>query len=773
MPEHTNRLIHETSPYLLQHAHNPVDWFPWGAEAFAAARQQDKLIFISIGYSTCYWCHVMERESFENEAIATVMNELFINIKIDREERPDVDEIYMAATQAITGRGGWPMSVWLEPKKLRPVYAGTYFPIKPRHGLPSFVELMQRIAEAWQQQREAMDESAEKIANVVEERLASTEGSVAIGRKNAELAVTQLLSIYDSEHGGFGNAPKFPQPVYLELLLGARQPVDASTRNQIDTALQHTLDRMAMGGMYDQIGGGFHRYSTDAKWQVPHFEKMLYDNGQLASVYAHAAELYDDDYYRDITYEILTYVQREMTDASGAFYSAQDAEVNAREGQNYLWTKEQIDKVLEFAGRNELLGFANYVYGLNSGTNFQDPHQANEPASNVLFLRERPEQLVDDQNINSEYVDEFLRDTKRILYQHRQLRDQPGLDDKVITSWNGLMIAGFADGGRVLNNKKYIQSAIDASNFIMSEMRQDDGRLYRTYRNGQSKVDAFLEDYAGMIRGLLALYQATNDKQWLEHSLDLLQVADQMFWDERHGGYFDTQAAQPDLFVRSKSSYDGAIPSGNGIMAINLVTLYKVEKNPETGSRLEKTLAGLSRMIDTAPVATALSTLAVLQTAIEFPTLLPKHDAVQDQVSQSRPTLQDGPVTVEASAAKIVVSDEVSEVLDLAFTIEDGYHINAHEPGDDSLIGLLIDIRDAEGFVVEAAYPVGDVFGHSEQGEIRVHSGTLTIPVRVIPLGDTAGAPRLEITWQACTNTSCLAPVTRVIDVEIEVASDR
>ncbi|MEL6797226.1 MAG: thioredoxin domain-containing protein, partial [Planctomycetota bacterium] len=372
MPEHTNRLIHSTSPYLLQHAHNPVDWYPWGDEAFAAARQRGVPIFLSIGYSTCYWCHVMERESFESEATAAVMNERFVCVKLDREERPDVDDVYMTATQAMTGRGGWPMSVFLEPESLKPYYCGTYFPPTPRHGMPSFEQLLIGMSDAWAERSDDVVLQANRLGEAVAEQLVSRDQPVMIGAEQVQQAVGTLLKIADMQHGGFAGAPKFPQPAYIDFLLEVRDASDEPTRQAIDRVVTLTLDQMIMGGIHDHVGGGFHRYSVDAFWTVPHFEKMLYDNGQLAATYARAARIYGNADYRRAATRTCDYIIREMTSPDGGFFSAQDAEVDSREGLNYLWTPDEVRAVLSAADAD----FAIERFGLDAGTNFQDPHHA-------------------------------------------------------------------------------------------------------------------------------------------------------------------------------------------------------------------------------------------------------------------------------------------------------------------------------------------------------------------------------------------------------------
>jgi uncharacterized protein YyaL (SSP411 family) len=759
-PNRSNQLIHETSPYLLQHAGNPVDWFPWGPEAMEKARREDKLIFLSIGYSTCYWCHVMERESFENEAIARVMNERVVSIKVDREERPDLDEIYMTATQLLTGHGGWPMSVWLEPEKLRPIFAGTYFPPEPRHGLPSFEQVIAGIDDAWRRDRTALLKNAERLANAVRETVARRQAPVLVGAREVSKAVNMLMRSYDREHGGFGNAPKFPQPAYLDLLLAAREFIEEEARKDVDNAVRHTLERMAMGGMYDQVGGGFHRYSTDAKWLVPHFEKMLYDNAQLAPIYARASILFADRYFAQIARETLVYALREMRDPDGGFWSAQDAEVDAREGRNYLWTREELGEALERAGRSDLTELATQSFGLDLGTNFSDPHHPAEKPSNVLFLVERPEALAARFGRSEQ---EFVRDLaegKRVLLEHRDCRPQPATDDKVIASWNGLMIAAMAEVGRILNEPLFIESAGRAARFILEKMRGAAGGLLRTWRRGEAKVDGFAEDYAATIRGLLALDRANGGGgPWLDTAIELHETARGLFADPA-GGWFDTREGQADLFVRARSIYDGALPSATGVMLHNLLELFQRTGDSQYLEEAVKALHSISAVLHDQPLATAVSAAALIHMV----------DRYEDQLRQGPPSPQtaiDG-VRVKADRAEIRVGAEGSEMLTIEIEVPAGSHINAHEPGDARLFGLLVHMTDGEGVVATAAYPPSENWR-----DIGVHTGRIQIPVTFEKIGVVTGEPRITVRWQACTESECMQPRETVLPVRLIVEDAR
>jgi uncharacterized protein YyaL (SSP411 family) len=451
-----------------------VDWRPWGEEAFLEARRRGVPIFLSVGYSTCYWCHVMERESFESEAIARLMNERFVCVKVDREERPDVDDLYMAATQIMTGRGGWPMSCFLEPDTLRPFWCGTYFPPSPRHGMPGFPQILEGLSSAWRDKRGEIVEQAEHVAAAVSEQLAAARAPAGVGLEHVSQAARALLTSFDRVNGGFGGAPKFPQPVFLELLLDVRDSAgDDATRDAVDQAVRLTLDRMACGGINDHVGGGFHRYSVDATWTVPHFEKMLYDNAQLAAVYARAGATYDDAFYREVAGRTLDYVQREMTGPEGELYSAEDAEVDGREGGNYVW---QPDEVRAALGTDDA-ALAIKVYGLEGGPNFRDPHHAESPPAYVLRLSGRPEKVAAELGVTVEALRERMGRIDARLYEVRARRPQPRLDDKVLTAWSGLMIGALARAGLALKRREHVEAAARAADFVFTRMRDGAGDL--------------------------------------------------------------------------------------------------------------------------------------------------------------------------------------------------------------------------------------------------------------------------------------------------------
>jgi uncharacterized protein len=559
----TNALALETSPYLLQHAHNPVDWLPWGEAAFERARTQDKPILLSVGYSACHWCHVMERESFENPEIAAVMNEFFVPVKVDREERPDVDGVYMNAVQVMTGSGGWPMTVFLTPEG-QPFYGGTYFPPEDRYGRPGFRRIMESLTDAWMNRRADVLTSASDLTTHLGgmETLRSSETKADESVLESALAV--MARNFDETWGGFGQAPKFPNPGALEWLL----QVHARTGDAAALAmLENTLTGMAVGGLYDQLGGGFARYSTDERWLAPHFEKMLYDNAQLVRVYLHAYQVTGKPFYARIVRETLSYVLREMTSPEGAFYSAQDADSEGVEGKFFVWSLEEIQSVL---GEDAPL-FAS-AFGVTSGGNWE--------GHSILVLAKDANALAQEFGLEPDEIARRLRDARATLFAVRSARVWPGLDDKTLTSWNGLMLGAFAEAARVLNEPTYLEAARNNVRLVREKLFSD-GRLFHTYKAGTiAKINGLLEDYALYALGLLELYRTTFDRDTLEFALELTRTALEFFHEPGHG-FFDTPHDGEALIVRPKSFFDSAMPSGNGAMALLLTALGRLTGTPE------------------------------------------------------------------------------------------------------------------------------------------------------------------------------------------------
>ncbi len=595
-PRHTNRLIHETSPYLLQHAHNPVDWYPWGEEALAKAKTEDKPILLSVGYSSCHWCHVMESESFENETTAQLMNEHFVNIKVDREERPDIDALYMDAVQAMTGSGGWPMTVFLTPEGL-PFYGGTYFPPKDRYGMPGFPALLRRISNYYRTQREKVEETAAQFRDFYNRRvrLAQPMAGEISQDSSRDLtvlkeAVGRLAASFDNSSGGFGGAPKFPHPMSLDFLLHQRLRRAAGTP-QASSASAHpsdselgivefTLEKMARGGIYDHIGGGFHRYAVDDRWLVPHFEKMLYDNALLSRVYLHTYQITGKPFYRRICEETLDYVQREMLHPAGGFSSTQDADSEGVEGKFYLWTPAEVKDAL---GAEDGALFCAF-YDVTEHGNFEH--------KNILHVDHTLEAIAQQQNVSLERLEQALARGRQVLYDVRARRVWPGLDTKILTGWNGLMLRSFAEAARVLGRNDYRASAERTADFLLSAMNSN-GRLLRSYRDGQAKLKGYLEDYANLALALLELYQTTHNARWFSAARKLADQMIDLFWDEQDGGFFSTGKDHEQLIGRPKELMDNATPSGNSAAAELLLRLAAYTGEDDYRSRAETILRPL------------------------------------------------------------------------------------------------------------------------------------------------------------------------------------
>ena len=624
--EHTNRLAQEKSPYLLQHAHNPVDWYPWGEEAFEKARREKKPIFLSIGYSTCHWCHVMERESFENEEVAALMNSRFVNIKVDREERPDVDRVYMTFVQATTGGGGWPLNVWLTPT-LKPFVGGTYFPPEDRYGQPSFRKVLLRISDAWEKDRAKISESGNQIMTALAHSANTpAEGAGKVDAKLIDAAYQQIARGYDARDGGFGGAPKFPRPVTLNFLFRVynRSAPDSEAGDAALGMALFTLRKMAAGGMHDQLGGGFHRYSVDAQWRVPHFEKMLYDQAQLASAYLDAYQITGDLRYEAIARDTLDYVRRDLTDVGGGFYSAEDADSlttaggkEKAEGAFYVWTKEEIDEAL-----GEYAELFDYQYGVEAAGNApegSDP-QGEFRGKNILYERQTFAETAKHFGKSELDVDESMRYRRPALFELRNKRPRPHLDDKIITGWNGLMISAFARGAQVLGDPSYLETATRAAEFVRANLADAKGQtLRRSYRGAPSAVAAFAEDYSFFIQGLLDLYETSFDSQWLQLAEQLQTTQDRLFWDDKNGGYFTSTGDDPSILLRMKDDNDNAEPAASSIAARNLLRLAQMRDTKELRVRGQKTIAAFATALNRFP-----SALPQMLVALDFSLTKPK-----------------------------------------------------------------------------------------------------------------------------------------------------
>jgi uncharacterized protein YyaL (SSP411 family) len=735
---HTNRLAKETSPYLLQHQHNPVDWYPWGPEAFEAARRADKPIFLSVGYSTCYWCHVMERQSFENDPIAAEMNQRFINIKVDREERPDVDQLYMTAVQVLTRQGGWPMSVFLTPD-LRPFYGGTYFPPSDMHGRPGFVTVLKGIEDAYRNRKSDVEQSASQIVNILRQvsEPDPPERAISIDQSFIDRLIERSTSDYDPALGGFGSAPKFPRETLLELLLVHNRAQPDARRMRM---IRHTLDAMANGGIRDQLGGGFHRYSTDARWLVPHFEIMLYDNAMLAWCYTEASAQMNEPRYAEVAREVLDFLLREMTSAEGAFFTALDAEVDGREGLNYLWTESQIQQVL---GADDARIF-NRVYGADQGPNFADPHHgAAAPDHNILFLAQPPE---------SDAVRARLAGMRAKLKAVRDQRKQPLLDTKILTAWNALMIRTLATAGRALDQPRYIDAAVRAAEFLLSRHRTPDGGLYRTSRDGAAKYDGFVDDYSYLVQALLALHEATGQARWKTEAAGLAEVMRRKFADAERGGFYFTQAGAPDLIVRQKVASDSPLPSGNAVAAMVMLQLDQANEARKALSlfagQLAQNAEGMSAMVQAAQA------------------YVNGHGSIEVAAGERSGPKPMGPEQIAANVVDITASFGGAKLLNLHLNIAQAFHINAHEAGA-GLIATRLDILAGAADDVDGIdYPPAErhEFVFAEQ-PIAVYRGTVMIGVRF-----KSAVPRTlkaALTYQACTENACLPAVRKELDLKL------
>ncbi len=745
--EGSNRLAGVTSPYLIQHKDNPVDWYPWGEEALAAARALDRPIFLSIGYSACHWCHVMEEESFENPATAALMNEYFINIKVDREERPDLDDIYMTAVQLLTGRGGWPMSVWLTPD-LKPFYGGTYFPDAPRHGMPSFSQVLTRMGEAWRNDRARVEEQAGRVHDAVVEYMSGGRTPATEAPLDVSLiarAVDDLAARYDAVHGGFGPPPKFPPHRGLSLLLAQHRRTGDENLLRMATK---TFDAMARGGMYDQVGGGFHRYSTDAQWLVPHFEKMLYDNALLTDAYLDAWEATRDPFYRRIVEECFTWLGREMTHPSGGFYSTLDADSEGEEGKFYVWRPSEVIGVI---GREDGDLF-NAFYGITERGNF-------EGGTSIPHITVPADAFARDRKIDPEALDRRLAAARAKLLAARAGRVRPHLDDKILSAWNGLMIASLARASKVLGKPDYLDAATKAARFLIGTMKGKDGLLRVSWRDGRLAAESFLDDQAFVLRALIALHAASGDADWLKEARALVESTEKAFGEPDGSGYYFTPPGREDLIVRARHPLDGAIPSGTSVMAGSFVDLYLATGEPAWQERAGRIL--LSHSGAMASMSGAFhNMLTGLDAWIRAGGAGGAAGAI---VSLARPA---------DPAARIPAGGRGK--VPLKVTIKDGWHINPDRPTLEYLIPTKVALEADAGVTVEAvSFPASVRRSPGFAGrEIALYEGSIAIEVTLAAAPGAApgrAVIRGALTYQACSDTTCLRPAELPIAIPVQV----
>jgi len=807
-----NRLARETSPYLLLHAHNPVDWYPWGPEAFEAAKREDRPIFLSIGYSSCYWCHVMERLVFENEDIARFMNENFVNIKVDREERPDVDDIYMTSLQvyfslAGSGQGGgWPLSMFLTPDG-KPIAGGTYFPPESKDGRPGFLQLCERIHEVWKTRREEVEQGGETIARIVRQEMkpAFSLEQAEITEELVETVTRTVVQSHDVEYGGLdfqldrASAPKFPVPTKLALLQYELREHDQA--RDTEHALYGTLDAMAAGGIRDHLGGGFHRYSTDRKWLVPHFEKMLYDNAQLADIYAEAWRATKQNEYRQVAEEIFHFILTSMREPGGAFHSALDAETNAIEGEYYVWSRTEVEQTLGPAAPLFL-----QVYGFEEPNDFEHGF--------ILHLPRSLAQVAVEQRISPPDLSARLRDSRRRLLEIRHRRELPLKDDKILTAWNGLMIRSLAHAGMLFNRSDYIAAAEEAAMFIVQKMRDEDGRLLRTFRADEARLNAYLDDYAFFTEGLLVLHEATRNprspergQRWLNAARRLTDDQLEMFWDESGDGFFFTSHHHEALLARTKNAWDSVLPSGNSVSVRNLIRLASLTGDQTYREKARKTLELFAPAMKKNPRGMTNMAIAMSE-YLDNPDFRPLIDAA------SRPTLPEGTapepgqtpaqpapaepgtvpdgqrpetskppaepaaatadkVTAEAflNAARLVPGQTTR----IAFLVNvaEGWHINPNPSAREAAIPTSVRVDSELGTKLKAIrYP--DPITHVVDGDVlEVYEGKIRIFADLeVPAGAAGQREKLQIhiRYQACTDQFCDRPRTVSFSTGIDVA---
>jgi uncharacterized protein YyaL (SSP411 family) len=757
----TNRLARETSPYLLQHAHNPVDWYPWGAEAFAKAKKEGKLVFLSIGYSSCYWCHVMERQSFENPAVAKLLNDWFVCIKVDREERPDIDTIYMTALNALGERGGWPLSMFLTADG-RPVLGGTYWPPDDREiegqKILGFKSVLKFIHDWYGKKPAEVNDQADRLAKVTRDLLAGRLRGIALvdlDRNLVTAAVDGLKEEFDKEYGGFGSparnfkGTKFPMPPALELLqyVASRNP-----KADLTPMITLTLDHMARGGIYDQVGGGFHRYSTERTWTVPHFEKMLYDNAQLVRVYARAYGTNHDPLYRRIVQETLAFISREMTAPEGGFYSALDAETGGEEGRCYVWTDQEIADAL---GNQADVDLVKKVYGADSGFNFESKYH-------ILVLPRPLAETAKDLKLTEEQLAARLAPLRQKLLDARGRRPRPFCDTKILTAWNGQMIAGYAVAGQELREPRYVAAAARAADFVLHDLRTKEGRLLRTFaaqpgQTGVAKLNAYLDDYAYLVDGLLCLHDATQQAKWLDEAKALTEDMVTHYADKEHGGFFFTSNDHEKLFARSKDQYDGVQPAGNSVAAGNLVRLWIKTGDDHYRALAEQTFRTFAGALKSNP--SGLTALA--QHLAEFLDAQEARGQVPDLKPKSASggaKRSDSVVKIEAKADKPATDGQ--QTVTLTVKIDEGWHLYANPvPKDFPGVPITVTFEGKnKPQDVKVDYPKGKTVKDPLVGDHQIYEGTIQITAKVRRAKGDTGPLEMAVKVQACNKDKCLLP---------------
>ena len=764
-PKFTNALSKETSPYLLQHAHNPVNWHPWGEAAFALARAQDKPIFLSVGYSSCHWCHVMEHESFENEGVAEILNKYFIAIKVDREERPDVDEIYMAAVQVVSGRGGWPMSIFMTPDG-KPFFGGTYYPPEDMRGRMGFKTLMQKVHDVWTKQRDDVLKDSERLTEALRAQLANRKlaAQASLDDDFLQSSLHDLHETFDSVRGGFGSAPKFPPNNTLPFLLYMKQRGVLKNYQQLDNMISLTLKQMSLGGVHDQLAGGFHRYSTDERWFLPHFEKMLYDNAMLSRAYAEASVIYKDPEFERVGRDVCDWVLREMTSPEGGFYSTLDADSDGEEGKFYIWTKHELEPLL--GADAELF---EKIYNVTDDGNYREEGSGKRTGHSILYLSKPLAELARELKLDETVLREKTLAWKKTLLAVRVKRVWPALDDKILTAWNGLMIASLARCSVLLNEPRYKDAALKAAEFALKNQRTAEGRWLATHRRGQSKLPAYLDDHAFMALAFIELFAATKDERWKNEAVQLVELLDKHFSDAKGGGYFFTADDHEKLLARTKDPVDKAIPSGNGWAAQALVRLWVLTGDEKYHVRAKALLNEFQGLMERIPHATESLLLAGAQ-------LL---DAEAQRGIAAKSEIKNDP-EVTRGAVKISLSIDAAKlkrggtaVVSVKFSIEKGSHIQAHKPNDPFLKPTHFTLFSAAlGELSNEEYPAPGEITMPDLGKVKIYSGEITGKAslkiaQTAPLGKTA--LKVKVYFQACDDKECDQPQEAVLSIPIEV----
>lgn len=760
-----NRLAKESSPYLLQHTTNPVDWWPWSDAAFEEASRRGVPVFLSIGYSTCYWCHVMERESFENEGIAALMNAKFVSIKVDREERPEVDELYMAATVISTGHGGWPMSVFLDPTTRRPFWCGTYFPpsaspMAPDR--PTFPQVLEGMSRAFEKQRSDVDAQAAEIAGAVAEQVSTVTAGASIGASTISDAASMLVRMFDRNHGGFSGAPKFPQPVLLSLLLDVRGVSgEEATRTAVDAMVRTSLDAMMLGGLCDQAAGGFHRYCVDGHWTVPHFEKMLYDNAMLMSVYARAAKVYSEPHYERVARRTLAWMDREMMTGDGLLAAALDAEVSGREGASHVWNPAEVR-----AAAGDLADLAVRVYGLHLAPNFRDPHHPKAAAAHVLRYSGRPDDLARELGMDVWAMMEKVDAANERLLKARNARPQPRRDDKAIAAWNGMALVGMADAAEAFGDDGIATRAGALADAVMRRMVGEDGSVIRTLTGSVRGPSGTLEDYAWVALGLMRVAAVVKDSsRAAELRACAARVVGEMerrFRDAATGVLFDVEVGRGDLFVRPRSTHDGATPCGTSV-AVHAM----LELGDEAEQRAVETLASISGSIAASPVGCANSVRALMKVLAGGGAGALAREGGASLPSGVASAASSEVVEVLAAEERVTVGVDSPVMLTLRVRVKEGWHLAAADSA--GMTAFRVGVVGGTGVRVYADYPEG-VAGLAgvADGE-RAYAGEFELPVVVEREGEWSGTPILVVSFQACGAEVCLAPAK----VELDIAVDR